>query len=156
MRKACRNLLLAALCVACIACKTGPSASSGTGTSDVPELIAEADRLLASQDFDGAMDLSLRALALSAEDPLLQVQSLLSIVGIDIMASRDADAWEKAVEAEAIARENGFEKELSSILIAKAKLCSYAEISPETSRNDEGLAYAKEALALAEKVDSAT
>ncbi|MBR5705244.1 MAG: hypothetical protein IKX21_04670, partial [Deltaproteobacteria bacterium] len=36
--------------------------------------------------------------------------------------------------------------------ISKSKLCSYAEISPETGRNDEGLDYAKEALALAEDV----
>jgi DNA-binding CsgD family transcriptional regulator len=70
------------------------------------------------------------------------------------MATRDADAWEKAVEAEAIARRKGFSKELSQILIAKAKLCSYAEISPETGRNDEGLTYAQEALALAERVDA--
>ena len=143
MRKACRILLLVALCVACIACKAGPSASSGTGPSDVSELIAESERLLASQDFDGAMEKSLRALELSAADPLLQVQSLMSIVGVDIMASRDADAWDKAVEAEAIARKNGFDKDLSGILIAKAKLCSYAEISPETGRNDEGLSYAR-------------
>lgn len=39
------------------------------------ELIAEADRLLASQDFDGAMERSLRALELSAENPLLQVRN---------------------------------------------------------------------------------
>ena len=155
MRKACCILLLVTLCVVCIACKASPSTSAGTGPSAVSELIAEADRLLASQDFDGAMERSLRALELSAENPLLQVQSLLSIVGIDIMASRDADAWDKTVEAEAIARENGFDKELSSILIAKAKLCSYAEISPETGRNDEGLEYAREALTLAEKVDAA-
>ena len=154
MRKAYRILLLVALCAACAACKAGPSASSGTGPSGVSELIAESDRLLASQDFDGAMERSLRALELSADDPLLQVQSLMSIVGVDIMASRDADAWEKAVQAEAIARKNGFDKELSGILIAKAKLCSYAEISPETGRNDEGLSYAREALALAGKVDA--
>ena len=30
--------------------------------------------------------------------------------------------------------------------------CSYAEISPETGRNDEGLVYAQEALALAERI----
>ena len=155
MRKAFRILLLIALSLACVACKAGPSTSSGTGPSDVSELIAEADRLVASQDFDAAMEKSLQALEQSAEDPLMQVRSLLSIVGVDIMASRDADAWEKAVEAEAIARENGFDKELASILIAKAKLCSYAEISPETGRNDEGLGYAHESLALAEKADAA-
>ncbi|MBR1573588.1 MAG: helix-turn-helix transcriptional regulator, partial [Bacteroidales bacterium] len=122
--------------------------------SEAATLIAESELLLASQDFDGAMEKSFRALDLSAENPLMQVQSLLSIIGVDIMVSRDADAWDKAVEAEAVARENDFDKELSSVLIAKAKLCSYAEISPETGRNDEGLAYAREALALAEKVDA--
>ena len=83
-----------------------------------------------------------------------EVQALYSITGIDIMATRDADAWEKAIEAEAIARRQGFSKELSQILIAKAKLCSYAEISPETGRNDEGLVYAQEALALAERIEA--
>ena len=154
MRKACRILLLAALVAGGVSCKSSVAGTEGR-PSEVSALIAEADRLVASQDFDLAMEKSLRALELSAEEPRLQVQSLLSIVGIDIMASRDADAWEKAVEAEAIARANGFDKELSSLLIAKAKLCSYAEISPETGRNDEGLAYATEALALAEKADAA-
>ena len=55
------------------------------------------------------------------------------------------------MEAESLARENGFAEELSSILISKAKLCSYAEISPETGRNDEDLSYAAEALSLAEE-----
>ena len=49
-------------------------------------------------------------------------------------------------------RRHGFDKELSQVLISKAKLCSYAEISPETGRNDEGLVYAQEALALAERI----
>ncbi|MBQ1649091.1 MAG: response regulator transcription factor, partial [Bacteroidales bacterium] len=53
-----------------------------------------------------------------------------------------------------LARENGFKEELSSILISKAKLCSYAEISPETGRNDEGLSYATEALSIAEEVNA--
>ena len=150
MRKACRILLL--LTAICVACK---APQEGGAPSEITELISEADQLVASQNFDSAMEKSLRALELSAGDPLMQVRSLLSIVGVDIMASRDADAWEKAVEAEAIARENGYDKELASILIAKAKLCSYAEISPETGRNDEGLECAQEALALAEKVDAA-
>lgn len=153
MRTVNRILRLAVLLCTCTGCKSPVNEAEGKATEAV-ELIAEADRLVASQDFDGAMERSLRALELSAEDPLLQVRSLLQVVGVDIMASRDADAWEKALEAEAIARGHGFDKELSSILIAKAKLCSYAEISPETGRNDEGLEYAREALTLAEKVDA--
>ena len=102
------------------------------------------------------MEKALAALELAdaAAEPLLKVRALICITGIDIMASRDADAWDKAVEAEAIARAKGYKKELADILIAKAKLCSYAEISPETGRNDEGLSYATEALALAEAADA--
>ena len=108
---------------------------------------------LDNQRFEAAMEKALRALefARSSGDRVGEVKALQALVGIDIMASRDEDAWEKALEAEAIAREKGFKQELSGILVSKAKLCSYAEISPETGRNDEGLAYAREALALAEE-----
>lgn len=123
--------------------------------AEVATLIEEADQELDDQNFEKAMEKALHALEISRLGggyPLGEVQALLSVTGIDIMSTRDADAWEKAVEAEAIARRHGFDKELSQILIAKAKLCSYAEISPETGRNDEGLEYAREALALAEHV----
>jgi DNA-binding CsgD family transcriptional regulator len=129
---------------------TGKPAGKANG-SDPPTLLAEATADVSAQRFDAAMEKALQALALSRESgsTLGEVQALQTIVGIDILTSRDADAWEKVLEAEAIARQHGFRKELASILISKAKLCSYAEISPETGRNDEGLAYAAEAYALA-------
>ena len=116
-------------------------------------LLQEVAQDLDNQRFEAAMEKALRALefARSSGDRVGEVKALQALVGIDIMASRDEDAWEKALEAEAIAREKGFKQELSGILVSKAKLCSYAEISPETGRNDEGLAYAREALALAEE-----
>lgn len=120
----------------------------------VPELLEQASADVSNQRYDAAMEKALSALELSDGDPQLKVEALSTIVGIDIMASRDADAWNKALEAEAIAREHGLVKELSAILISKAKLCSYAEISPETGRNDEGLTYAMEALSLAEEADA--
>jgi DNA-binding CsgD family transcriptional regulator len=118
-------------------------------------LLGDAAKDIASQHFDSAMEKAITALevARADENHLLEVQALSTIVGVDIMTSRDADAWEKALEAEAIAREYGYREELSAILISKAKLCSYAEISPETGRNDEGLEYANEALALAQDAD---
>ena len=116
-------------------------------------LLQEVAQDLDNQRFEAAMEKALRALEIArgSGDRLCEVKALQALVGIDIMASRDEDAWEKALEAEAIAREKGFKQELSGILVSKAKLCSYAEISPETGRNDEGLAYAREALALAEE-----
>ena len=134
-------------------CVSSCSSSSRISNSDeaVPALLDEASRSIDAQDFEKAMDMALQALSLSEANPILKVRTLHTIVGIDIMASRDDDAWKKALEAEDIAREHDFKKELAAILISKAKLCSYAEISPDTGRNDEGLSYAREALLLAEQ-----
>lgn len=115
-------------------------------------LIAQAGKDVSSQKYDAAMEKALMALEQSEGQPRIKVQALQTIVGIDIMTSRDADAWGKALEAENIARRHGLDKELAGILISKAKLCSYAEISPETGRNDEGLEYANEALRIAETI----
>ena len=115
-------------------------------------LIAQAGKDVSSQKYDAAMEKALMALEQSEGQPRIKVQALQTIVGIDIMTSRDADAWGKALEAETIARRHGLDKELAGILISKAKLCSYAEISPETGRNDEGLEYANEALRIAETI----
>ena len=147
-----KHIILFAVTLLFSACS--PVSDRNNAGAEVPVLLAEAAQDVSVQQFDNAMENALRALDLSAGDPLLKVQSLSTIVGIDIMASRDADAWEKALEAEAIARDAGFKKELAEILISKAKLCSYAEISPETGRNDEGLEYATEALHLAEEADA--
>ena len=115
------------------------------------ELLQEAARDVEAQRYEAAMEKGLMALeaARLSGDAREEVKALKTIIGIDIMTSRDADAWDKALEAESIARSKGFEEELPGILISKAKLCSYAEISPETGRNDEGLDYAQEALKIA-------
>ena len=127
----------------------------GEAADGVATLIREAGADTKSQKFDSAMEKALRALELSEGDSRARVQALQCIIGIDIMTSRDADAWEKALKAEEIARKENFGNELAGILISKAKLCSYAEISPETGRNDEGLAYAEEALRIAEDMGDA-
>ena len=124
-----------ALCGCVSACSS--SSIMSNSDEDVPTLLEEASRSIDAQDFEKAMDMALQALSLSEADPILKVRALHTIVGIDIMASRDDDAWKKALEAEDIAREHDFKKELAAILISKAKLCSYAEISPDTGRNDE-------------------
>ena len=138
------------------ACRsTGNDTESSALAEEVTRLVEGAGQDVSNQDFEAAMEKALHALEISRlrEYPLGEVQALYTITGIDIMTSRDADAWEKAVEAENIARKHGFCKELSEILIAKAKLCSYAEISPETGRNDEGLSYAQEALAIGDAIN---
>lgn len=151
-----RVLILSIALLLCVgACRySEEDAARSALAAEVTSIVDSASNDLKNQDFEAAMEKALRALDVSRKEgySLGEVQALYSITGIDIMATRDDDAWEKAIEAEAIARRQGFSKELSQILIAKAKLCSYAEISPETGRNDEGLIYAQEALALAERI----
>ena len=153
MHRHIRILLALLLCGGIVSCE-GPGE---TPSPSVTDLIVSASEDVAAQRYDAAMEKALQALDLSRQEgsALAQVQALGCLVGIDIMSSRDADAWEKALEAEAIARKEGFREELAGILISKAKLCSYAEISPQTGRNDEGLDYAREALSLAEETASA-
>ena len=129
-------------------------AGKETLPTSVQSLLEKAGNDVASQRFEPAMEKALQALELSEGSPSLKVQALSTIIGIDIMTNRDEDAWKKALEAEDLAREHDLRKELSVILIAKAKLCSYAEISPETGRNDEGLDYAAEALSLASEANA--
>ena len=147
------RLLFLFLPVITLAACTGPHKSQDM-SSRARTLVEQAADDVKSQDFDRAMEKALEALSVSKDegDTEIQVRALHTIVGIDIMTSHDSDAWEKALEAEAVARKNGFRKDLSAILISKAKLCSYSEISPETGRNDEGLGYANEALAIAEEI----
>lgn len=152
MRRILLYILITASLLTLSACREGRHAA--WEQSEAQAFIDAAANDVAAQRFDAAMEKALHALELAGNSPLLIVRALNCITGIDIMASRDADAWEKALEAETIARENGFKEELSGILISKAKLCSYAEISPETGRNDEGLSYATEALSLAEDVNA--
>lgn len=125
-------------------------AASADPAQQMQTLLNQAERAVSKQNFELALQKALEALDMAGNNPYMQVQALKTVVGVDIMASRDADAWEKALEAEEIARRKGYGKELAGILISKAKLCSYAEISPETGRNDEGLTYAQEALSIAE------
>ena len=154
MRKTLLYIFITASILTLSACR-----GSGFGTDAQDEaqtLIEAAANDVSAQRFDAAMEKALRALdfADKEQSPLLKVRALSCITGIDIMASRDSDAWEKALEAESLAREYDLKEELPGILISKAKLCSYAEISPETGRNDEGLSYATEALSLAEEVNA--
>ncbi len=145
-------MLVLALIPGLGACRKAPAGAE----EEIAARLKTADRHLGAQRFDAAMQEALSALDLARQSGSRtgEVRALAGIVDIDIMASRDEDAWQKALEAESLAREAGLTAELAEILIAKAKLCSYAEISPETGRNDEGLEYAREALSLAESCDA--
>ena len=91
------NLLIAVLFSSIVlCCMSSCSSSSGRSVSSeaAESILEEATRSVNAHNYDAAMEKALQALALSQDDPLLKVRSLHAIVGIDIMASRDDDAWE--------------------------------------------------------------
>ena len=135
-----------------LSCGNASEDGAGGAAQAVSDLLGQASKDITDFHFEAATEKALEALKIAQEDgsPGLQVRAMHTLVGLDIMSTRDNAAWKKAVEAEELAREHGLKEELADILVDKAKLCSYAEISPETGRNDEGLGYAMEALSLAE------
>ena len=129
---------------------------SGCG-SQVPEmpvsgqdLIEQSHRLMTEQEFNEAMDVAFRALsqAEESEDQNLKAEALCAISLIDLMATRDAQSWENACEAETVSRSYHLSKPLCNALILKGRVCSYAGLSEETSRDDEALSYLLEAYTI--------
>lgn len=114
--------------------------------------LEESEALLQNQDADAAMQKAVDALKL-ADDNLLdecRAEAMNTIAAIDIAASRDSQAWERAVQAEELSRAKGFTRELARALISKARICSFANISKDSNRDDEALPYLDEALRLTE------
>lgn len=114
---------------------------------DVGTLLGRSRELIAAQEFDAAMDMAVKALSKAEQDGdrEMKAEALCTVSLVDLMATRDAQSWEKASEAERIARSGPFPRQLCEALILKGRVCSYAEISEETSRNDEALQYLMEA-----------
>lgn len=114
---------------------------------DIDALLERSRELAASQEFDAAMDVAVKALSEAEESRVRakKAEALCTVSLIDLMAMRDAQSWENACAAEKIARSDHLLKPLCNALILKGRVCSYAEISEETNKNDEALLYLMEA-----------
>jgi DNA-binding CsgD family transcriptional regulator len=121
--------------------------------ADIQALIDRSRRLVSEQEYDGAMDAALHALTLAGEngDPVLKTDALCAIASVDLQAMRDAQAWTNACSAEELARQYHLDRSLCEALILKGRVCSYAGISEETSRDDEALRYLQEAYLLSQE-----
>ena len=110
-------------------------------------LVEQSRVLIAEQVYDEAMSLAVQALSQAEEagDPALKADALCTVSLIDLMATRDAQSWEKACAAEDLSRTEHLPRPLCEALILKGRVCSYAGISEETNRDDEALRYLLEA-----------
>ena len=97
MKTAFLSFLSLLLCLHLLSCRPENRVLENAETEKATALLKKAGEDVKAQHFDAAMENALATLAIAdAEDAsLLRVQALDCIIGIDIMTSRDADAWEK-------------------------------------------------------------
>ena len=111
--------------------------------------LAQARQLMDGTDMEKATGLVLGAIedAGKSGDKTRQAEALCLLSTIDFRTWRDAQAWEHASEAEALAREVKNDTLLADALINKGKLCIYQNIDGggSNSRDEEGLALLQEA-----------
>jgi DNA-binding CsgD family transcriptional regulator len=120
---------------------------------DGRDLLEESRLYIGEQDYDDAMDLAIKALEAAEEeqDQPLKADALCTVSFIDLMANRDSQSWQRACEAEEVARANKLFRPLCEALVLKGRVCSYAGISKESNRDDEALVYLQEAYNLSQE-----
>ena len=110
--------------------------------------LTQAKRAMEHQDMDRATELAIEAIeeARKGGDKTAQAEALCLLSTIDFRTWRDAQAWEHAREAEALAREVKNDTLLADALINKGKICIYQNIDGAgIFRDEEGLAHLQEA-----------
>ena len=118
-----RVLTLSIALLLCVgACRSSEEdAARSVLAAEVTSLIDSASNDLKNQDFEAAMEKALRALDISRKEgySLGEVQALYSITGIDIMATRDADAWERPSRRRPLRVEKGSARSCLRSLLPK-------------------------------------
>lgn len=152
MKKSTILSLVSAAVLALAACNTEKAIDTSVLFSS---LLDESNAYMQQQDAENAMQKAIEALDLASSNNLeeYEAEAMNSIASIDLATSRDEHAWEYATKAEALSRVNGLARDLARALLIKAKVCLYAETSPEFNRNDEALTYLEEALNLSESMN---
>ena len=119
----------------------------------VTGLLQESREALDDFHYSSAMGKAIAALELAQEasDQSLSAEAFLQVASVEMASTRDTQAWVRACESEAIAREESLDSVLAAALVIKGKLCSYAEVSADFNRNDEAISYLQEALSIAEE-----
>ncbi len=119
----------------------------------VSEILEEAEKLTSQSRYDEAVGLAFEALRISEngeEDRINQSKSHLTLSKLFLQTSRDSLSWEHADAAEELAIRERNDSLRAAALLLKGKICSYATISAESNRDDEGIGYLEEALNLSE------
>ena len=117
---------------------------------NVSSLLEEAERLTSQSRYDEAVSLAFDALKIAdSGDKSAQALSYLTLSKLFLQTSRDSLSFEYALQAEDIAVQARDDSLLAAALLLKGKVCSYANLSADQNRDDEGIGYLEKALTLA-------
>ena len=142
---------LAAMLIAA-SCGHSISKSEADEKARISTLLEESSYIAkSSRDYDRSTKLIIEAMELADKysDKCMKSYALSELALIDIMTWRDAQGWEHAVEAEKLARECGTDSLIAHALFAKGKLLVVGGITELEARDDEAIAYLKEAYSRA-------
>ena len=149
MQASYRTITAVLLLVLLWGCHPAATEESKEGRS----LLEESRLYIGEQDYDDAMNSAIKALEAAEEiqDYALKADALCTVSLIDLMANRDAQSWQRACEAETVARAKNLFRPLCEALVLKGRVCSYAGVSKESNRDDEALIYLREAYNLSQE-----
>ena len=117
----------------------------------VEGILKEAERLTSQSRYDEAVNLAFEALKMSeSDDKRFQALSHLTLSKLFLQTSRDSLSFDHANQAEEIALQERDDSLLAAALLLKGKVCSYANVSDEVNRDDEGIEYLDRVLSLSE------
>ena len=138
----------------CFSCTKAKKEIKERQERQVSELLTEAERLTSNSRYDEAVTLAFEALkdAESGEgkDQALVARAHLTLSKLFLQTSRDSLSFDHARLAENVAIRERNDSLRAAALLLKGKVCSYANITVDNNRDNEGTVYLEDALRLSE------
>ena len=150
MKRVVKEILIGAVAVICFL-----SASCSKSESSIEQVLERANAEYKMRNLPEAMDAAREAIdkAGSSGADSLKAAALYLAANIAMMNMEDSLSWVYAEEAHNLAISSNLPLQRCQVLLLKGKLCNYACISEANNRNEEGLKYLQQAIAIAKEYD---
>lgn len=150
MKRVVKEILIWAVAAICLL-----PASCSKSESSIEQVLERANAEYKMRNLPEAMDAAREAIekAGSSGADSLKAAALYLAANIAMMNMEDSLSWVYAEEAHNLAISSNLPLQRCQVLLLKGKLCNYACISEANNRNEEGLKYLQQAIAIAKEYD---
>ena len=150
MKRVVKEILIGAVAAVCFL-----PASCSKSESSIEQVLERANAEYKMRNLPEAMDAAREAIdkAGSSGADSLKAAALYLAANIAMMNMEDSLSWVYAEEAHNLAISSNLPLQRCQVLLLKGKLCNYACISEANNRNEEGLKYLQQAIAIAKEYD---